>query len=146
MPDCFYQIFWREIDLSRCRSRLDGLWRRAPSSDRYLKPKIQEQTNCCPPTNSPTSLCACCRVPESQQRVAACYLNLIGQIRMLYLSYCSSHPSAVCVLTDHRSVLTGISVLHDMHLHLMDMLICSEMSISLVMQVKWNVFVDNHRL
>uniref|UniRef100_A0A8C7DPB2 Rac/Cdc42 guanine nucleotide exchange factor 6 n=1 Tax=Oncorhynchus kisutch TaxID=8019 RepID=A0A8C7DPB2_ONCKI len=41
----------------------------------------------------------------SQQRVAACYLNLIGQIRMLYLSYCSSHPSAVCVLTDHSEEL-----------------------------------------
>uniref|UniRef100_A0A8C7PSE7 Rac/Cdc42 guanine nucleotide exchange factor 6 n=1 Tax=Oncorhynchus mykiss TaxID=8022 RepID=A0A8C7PSE7_ONCMY len=47
----------------------------------------------------------CTKVPESQQRVAACYLNLIGQIRMLYLSYCSSHPSAVCVLTDHSEEL-----------------------------------------
>ncbi|KAL0974133.1 hypothetical protein UPYG_G00216080 [Umbra pygmaea] len=47
----------------------------------------------------------CTKVPESQQRVAACYLNLIGQIRMLYLSYCSSHPTAVCVLTDHSEEL-----------------------------------------
>uniref|UniRef100_A0A8K9WQF3 Osteoclast-stimulating factor 1 n=1 Tax=Oncorhynchus mykiss TaxID=8022 RepID=A0A8K9WQF3_ONCMY len=44
-------------------------------------------------------------VPESQQRLAACYLNLIGQIRRLYRSYCSSHPSAVCVLTDHSEEL-----------------------------------------
>lgn len=44
-----------------------------------------------------------CRVPESQQRVAACYLNLMNQIKNLYLTYCSSHPSAVSILTDHRS-------------------------------------------
>ncbi|XP_041694001.1 rho guanine nucleotide exchange factor 6 isoform X2 [Coregonus clupeaformis] len=47
----------------------------------------------------------CTKVPESQQRLAACYLNLIGQIRTLYRSYCSSHPSAVCVLTDHSEEL-----------------------------------------
>uniref|UniRef100_A0A674CTA1 Osteoclast-stimulating factor 1 n=1 Tax=Salmo trutta TaxID=8032 RepID=A0A674CTA1_SALTR len=47
----------------------------------------------------------CTKVPESQQRLAACYLNLIGQIRRLYRSYCSSHPSAVCVLTDHSEEL-----------------------------------------
>lgn len=45
-----------------------------------------------------------CRVPEGQQRVAGCYLNLMCQIKTLYLAYCSSHPSAVCILTDHRSV------------------------------------------
>uniref|UniRef100_A0A8K9X760 Osteoclast-stimulating factor 1 n=1 Tax=Oncorhynchus mykiss TaxID=8022 RepID=A0A8K9X760_ONCMY len=56
-------------------------------------------------TNTSTSFCVCCRVPESQQRLAACYLNLIGQIRRLYRSYCSSHPSAVCVLTDHSEEL-----------------------------------------
>uniref|UniRef100_A0A674AXC8 Osteoclast-stimulating factor 1 n=1 Tax=Salmo trutta TaxID=8032 RepID=A0A674AXC8_SALTR len=76
----------------------------------YLRPllasdKYRNNPTVVLPTNSPTSLCACCRVPESQQRVAACYLNLIGQIRMLYLSYCSSHPSAVCVLTDHSEEL-----------------------------------------
>uniref|UniRef100_A0A674AWH3 Rac/Cdc42 guanine nucleotide exchange factor 6 n=1 Tax=Salmo trutta TaxID=8032 RepID=A0A674AWH3_SALTR len=74
----------------------------------YLRPLLASDKNnptVVLPTNSPTSLCACCRVPESQQRVAACYLNLIGQIRMLYLSYCSSHPSAVCVLTDHSEEL-----------------------------------------
>uniref|UniRef100_A0A669BBL2 Rac/Cdc42 guanine nucleotide exchange factor 6 n=1 Tax=Oreochromis niloticus TaxID=8128 RepID=A0A669BBL2_ORENI len=47
----------------------------------------------------------CTKVPESQQRVAACYLNLMCQIKALYLAYCSSHPSAVCILTDHRSEL-----------------------------------------
>ncbi|KAJ8015709.1 hypothetical protein DPEC_G00028950 [Dallia pectoralis] len=47
----------------------------------------------------------CTKVPESQQRVAACFLNLITQIRTLYLSYCSSHPSAVCILTDHSEEL-----------------------------------------
>uniref|UniRef100_A0A3P9J7P4 Rac/Cdc42 guanine nucleotide exchange factor (GEF) 6 n=1 Tax=Oryzias latipes TaxID=8090 RepID=A0A3P9J7P4_ORYLA len=46
-----------------------------------------------------------CRVPEGQQRVAACYLNLMPQIKNLYLTYCSSHPSAVCILTDHSEEL-----------------------------------------
>uniref|UniRef100_A0A669DU58 Rac/Cdc42 guanine nucleotide exchange factor 6 n=1 Tax=Oreochromis niloticus TaxID=8128 RepID=A0A669DU58_ORENI len=47
----------------------------------------------------------CTKVPESQQRVAACYLNLMCQIKALYLAYCSSHPSAVCILTDHSEEL-----------------------------------------
>ncbi|KAG7465106.1 hypothetical protein MATL_G00172700 [Megalops atlanticus] len=51
------------------------------------------------------SLEECTKVPEGQQRVGGCYMNLMGQIRMLYLSYCSSHPSAVCVLTDHGEEL-----------------------------------------
>ncbi|XP_057205047.1 rho guanine nucleotide exchange factor 6 isoform X2 [Triplophysa rosa] len=47
----------------------------------------------------------CSKMPEGQQRIAGCYLNLMCQIRTLYLSYCSSHPSAVCVLTDHSEEL-----------------------------------------
>ncbi|KAF3838598.1 hypothetical protein F7725_010366 [Dissostichus mawsoni] len=43
-------------------------------------------------------LCAaledCTKVSEGQQRVAGCYLNLMSQIKTLYLAYCSSHPSA----------------------------------------------------
>ncbi|XP_041846006.1 rho guanine nucleotide exchange factor 6 isoform X4 [Melanotaenia boesemani] len=47
----------------------------------------------------------CTKIPESQQRVAGCYLNLMLQIKNLYLTYCSSHPSAVCILTDHSEEL-----------------------------------------
>uniref|UniRef100_A0A8C2CKE6 Rac/Cdc42 guanine nucleotide exchange factor (GEF) 6 n=1 Tax=Cyprinus carpio TaxID=7962 RepID=A0A8C2CKE6_CYPCA len=47
----------------------------------------------------------CSKMPEGQQRIGGCYLNLMCQIRTLYLSYCSSHPSAVCVLTDHSEEL-----------------------------------------
>ncbi|XP_029917788.1 rho guanine nucleotide exchange factor 6 isoform X2 [Myripristis murdjan] len=47
----------------------------------------------------------CTKVPEGQQRVAGCYLNLMSQIKTLYLAYCSSHPSAVCILTDHSEEL-----------------------------------------
>ncbi|XP_059377441.1 rho guanine nucleotide exchange factor 6-like [Carassius carassius] len=47
----------------------------------------------------------CSKMPEVLQRIGACYLNLMCQIRTLYLSYCSSHPSAVCVLTDHSEEL-----------------------------------------
>ncbi|XP_066505021.1 rho guanine nucleotide exchange factor 6 isoform X2 [Hoplias malabaricus] len=47
----------------------------------------------------------CAKMPEGQQRLGSCYLNLMCQIRNLYLSYCSSHPSAVTVLTDHSDEL-----------------------------------------
>ncbi|CAJ1058835.1 rho guanine nucleotide exchange factor 6 isoform X2 [Xyrichtys novacula] len=47
----------------------------------------------------------CTKVPEGQQRVAGCYLNMMCQIKTLYLAYCSSHPSAVCILTDHSEEL-----------------------------------------
>uniref|UniRef100_A0A8B9HGB2 Rac/Cdc42 guanine nucleotide exchange factor (GEF) 6 n=1 Tax=Astyanax mexicanus TaxID=7994 RepID=A0A8B9HGB2_ASTMX len=47
----------------------------------------------------------CAKMPEGQQRLGGCYLNLMCQIRTLYLSYCSSHPSAVGVLTDHSEEL-----------------------------------------
>ncbi|XP_053486807.1 rho guanine nucleotide exchange factor 6 isoform X1 [Ictalurus furcatus] len=54
-------------------------------------------------------LCAtleeCSKMPEGQQRIGGCYMNMMCQIRMLYLSYCSSHPSAVAVLTDHSEEL-----------------------------------------
>lgn len=42
------------------------------------------------------------RLPESQQRVGGFFLNLMPQMRALYNSYCSNHPSAVNVLTQHR--------------------------------------------
>ncbi|KAM7417419.1 hypothetical protein PAMA_017191 [Pampus argenteus] len=51
------------------------------------------------------SLEECTKVPEGQQRVAGCYLNVICQIKTLYQAYCSSHPSAVCILTDHSEEL-----------------------------------------
>ncbi|XP_028271393.1 rho guanine nucleotide exchange factor 6 isoform X1 [Parambassis ranga] len=47
----------------------------------------------------------CTKIPEGQQRVAGCYLNHMCQIKTLYLAYCSSHPSAVCILTDHSEEL-----------------------------------------
>uniref|UniRef100_A0A8C4EXU2 Rac/Cdc42 guanine nucleotide exchange factor (GEF) 6 n=1 Tax=Dicentrarchus labrax TaxID=13489 RepID=A0A8C4EXU2_DICLA len=47
----------------------------------------------------------CTKVSEGQQRVAGCYLNQMCQIKTLYMAYCSSHPSTVCILTDHRSEL-----------------------------------------
>uniref|UniRef100_A0A8C5GIZ2 Osteoclast-stimulating factor 1 n=1 Tax=Gouania willdenowi TaxID=441366 RepID=A0A8C5GIZ2_GOUWI len=52
-----------------------------------------------------SSLEDCTKVPEGQQRIAGCYLNLMPQIKSLYLAYCSSHPSAVCILTDHSEEL-----------------------------------------
>uniref|UniRef100_A0A8C9WRS4 Rac/Cdc42 guanine nucleotide exchange factor 6 n=1 Tax=Scleropages formosus TaxID=113540 RepID=A0A8C9WRS4_SCLFO len=47
----------------------------------------------------------CAKVTEGQQRLGGCYMNLMCQIKTLYLNYCSSHPSAVCVLTDHSEEL-----------------------------------------
>uniref|UniRef100_A0A674N6A7 Rac/Cdc42 guanine nucleotide exchange factor 6 n=1 Tax=Takifugu rubripes TaxID=31033 RepID=A0A674N6A7_TAKRU len=47
----------------------------------------------------------CTKALEGQQRVAGCYLNLMSQVKTLYLAYCSSHPSAVSILTDHSEEL-----------------------------------------
>ncbi|XP_051934912.1 rho guanine nucleotide exchange factor 6 isoform X2 [Hippocampus zosterae] len=51
------------------------------------------------------SLEECIKVPEGQQRLAGCFLNMMCQIKSLYLAYCSSHPLAVCILTDHSEDL-----------------------------------------
>ncbi|KAJ3592058.1 hypothetical protein NHX12_007188 [Muraenolepis orangiensis] len=41
------------------------------------------------------SLEECTKLPESQQRVGGFFLNLMPQMKALYLGYCSNHPSAV---------------------------------------------------
>ncbi|NXB08674.1 ARHG6 factor, partial [Cnemophilus loriae] len=45
------------------------------------------------------------KLPENQQRVGGCFMNLIPQFRSLYLTYCANHPSAVNVLTQHSDEL-----------------------------------------
>ncbi|XP_052460437.1 rho guanine nucleotide exchange factor 7 isoform X1 [Carassius gibelio] len=45
------------------------------------------------------------KVPESQQRIGGFFLSLIPQMRSLYVTYCSNHPSAVNVLTQHSEEL-----------------------------------------
>uniref|UniRef100_A0A8C6Z6U8 Rho guanine nucleotide exchange factor 7 n=1 Tax=Nothoprocta perdicaria TaxID=30464 RepID=A0A8C6Z6U8_NOTPE len=45
------------------------------------------------------------RLPEAQQRVGGCFLNLMPQMKSLYLAYCANHPSAVNVLTEHSEEL-----------------------------------------
>ncbi|XP_048461207.1 rho guanine nucleotide exchange factor 6-like [Rhincodon typus] len=44
----------------------------------------------------------CTKLPDSQQKVGGCFLNLMPQMKSLYLTYCANHPSAVNVLTEHR--------------------------------------------
>ncbi|XP_059417755.1 rho guanine nucleotide exchange factor 7-like isoform X3 [Carassius carassius] len=51
------------------------------------------------------SLEDCTKLPELQQKVGGFFLNLIPQMRSLYVSYCSNHPSAVSILTDHSEEL-----------------------------------------
>ncbi|XP_072832636.1 rho guanine nucleotide exchange factor 7 isoform X1 [Vicugna pacos] len=51
------------------------------------------------------SLEECTKVPEAQQRVGGCFLNLMPQMKTLYLAYCANHPSAVSVLTEHSEEL-----------------------------------------
>ncbi|XP_075870710.1 rho guanine nucleotide exchange factor 7a isoform X2 [Nelusetta ayraudi] len=51
------------------------------------------------------SLEECTKLPESQQRVGGFFLNLMPQMKALYTGYCSNHPSAVNVLTQHGEVL-----------------------------------------
>uniref|UniRef100_A0A670JAU1 Rho guanine nucleotide exchange factor 7 n=1 Tax=Podarcis muralis TaxID=64176 RepID=A0A670JAU1_PODMU len=45
------------------------------------------------------------KLPETQQRVGGCFLNLMPQMKNLYLAYCANHPSAVTVLTEHSEEL-----------------------------------------
>uniref|UniRef100_A0A7N5K387 Rho guanine nucleotide exchange factor 7 n=1 Tax=Ailuropoda melanoleuca TaxID=9646 RepID=A0A7N5K387_AILME len=51
------------------------------------------------------SLEECTKLPEAQQRVGGCFLNLMPQMKTLYLAYCANHPSAVSVLTEHSEQL-----------------------------------------
>ncbi|XP_016372975.1 rho guanine nucleotide exchange factor 7-like isoform X1 [Sinocyclocheilus rhinocerous] len=51
------------------------------------------------------SLEDCTKLPELQQKVGGFFLNLMPQVRSLYVSYCSNHPSAVSILTDHSEEL-----------------------------------------
>ncbi|CAL8289506.1 unnamed protein product [Lota lota] len=45
------------------------------------------------------------KLPESQQRVGGFFLGLMSQMKTLYTAYCSNHPSAVNVLTQHSEEL-----------------------------------------
>uniref|UniRef100_A0A8C1TEX7 Rho guanine nucleotide exchange factor (GEF) 7a n=1 Tax=Cyprinus carpio TaxID=7962 RepID=A0A8C1TEX7_CYPCA len=45
------------------------------------------------------------KLPELQQKVGGFFLNLMPQTRSLYVYYCSNHPSAVSILTDHSEEL-----------------------------------------
>ncbi|XP_062358717.1 rho guanine nucleotide exchange factor 6 isoform X1 [Cinclus cinclus] len=45
------------------------------------------------------------KLPENQQRVGGCFMNLMPQFHSLYLMYCANHPSAVNVLTQHSDEL-----------------------------------------
>ncbi|XP_041936926.1 rho guanine nucleotide exchange factor 7b isoform X1 [Alosa sapidissima] len=51
------------------------------------------------------SLEECARLPESQQRIGGFFLTQMAQLRSLYVAYCSNHPSAVSVLTQHSEEL-----------------------------------------
>uniref|UniRef100_A0A4W6CQN9 Rho guanine nucleotide exchange factor (GEF) 7a n=1 Tax=Lates calcarifer TaxID=8187 RepID=A0A4W6CQN9_LATCA len=51
------------------------------------------------------SLEECTKLPESQQRVGGFFLNLMPQMKALYVGYCSNHPCAVNVLTQYGEVL-----------------------------------------
>ncbi|MBN3303565.1 rho guanine nucleotide exchange factor 7b isoform X1 [Amia ocellicauda] len=51
------------------------------------------------------SLEECTKLPEAQQRVGGFFLNLMPQMKNLYVAYCANHPSAVNVLTEHSEEL-----------------------------------------
>uniref|UniRef100_A0A8C4IVP7 Osteoclast-stimulating factor 1 n=1 Tax=Dicentrarchus labrax TaxID=13489 RepID=A0A8C4IVP7_DICLA len=44
-------------------------------------------------------------LPESQQRIGGFFLSLMPQMKIIYVAYCSTHPSAVNVLTQHSEEL-----------------------------------------
>ncbi|KAG9478398.1 hypothetical protein GDO78_013421 [Eleutherodactylus coqui] len=45
------------------------------------------------------------KLPENHQKVGGCFLTLLNQFKSLYLTYCSNHPIAVNVLTQHSDEL-----------------------------------------
>ncbi|XP_030613755.1 rho guanine nucleotide exchange factor 7a isoform X2 [Archocentrus centrarchus] len=51
------------------------------------------------------SLEECTKLPENQQRVGGFFLKHMPQMKALYVGYCSNHPSAVNILTQHSEVL-----------------------------------------
>uniref|UniRef100_A0A3Q3N9C5 Osteoclast-stimulating factor 1 n=1 Tax=Mastacembelus armatus TaxID=205130 RepID=A0A3Q3N9C5_9TELE len=42
---------------------------------------------------------------SSQQRIGGFFLNLMPQMKIIYVAYCSNHPSAVSILTQHSEEL-----------------------------------------
>lgn len=45
------------------------------------------------------------KLPETQQKVGGFFLNLMPQMKLIYVGYCSNHPHAVSVLTQHSEEL-----------------------------------------
>lgn len=45
------------------------------------------------------------KLPESQQRIGGFFQSLMPQMKIIYVDYCSNHPSAVSVLTQHSDEL-----------------------------------------
>ncbi|KAF3706330.1 Rho guanine nucleotide exchange factor 7 Beta-Pix PAK-interacting exchange factor beta p85SPR [Channa argus] len=45
------------------------------------------------------------KLPESQQRIGGFFLSLIPQMKIIYVAYCSNHPTAVNILTQHSEEL-----------------------------------------
>ncbi|CAN9498235.1 unnamed protein product [Ophioblennius macclurei] len=45
------------------------------------------------------------KLPENQQKIGGFFLNLMPQMKIIYVAYCSNHPSAVSVLTQHSEEL-----------------------------------------
>uniref|UniRef100_UPI0037E7F88A rho guanine nucleotide exchange factor 7b isoform X3 n=1 Tax=Semicossyphus pulcher TaxID=241346 RepID=UPI0037E7F88A len=45
------------------------------------------------------------KLPESQQRIGGFFLNMMPQMKIIYVAYCSNHPCAVNVLTQHSEEL-----------------------------------------
>ncbi|XP_077408466.1 rho guanine nucleotide exchange factor 7b isoform X2 [Vanacampus margaritifer] len=45
------------------------------------------------------------KLPECQQRIGGFFLSLMPQMKTLYVTYCSNHPSAVSVLTQQSEEL-----------------------------------------
>uniref|UniRef100_H3DAI9 Osteoclast-stimulating factor 1 n=1 Tax=Tetraodon nigroviridis TaxID=99883 RepID=H3DAI9_TETNG len=45
------------------------------------------------------------KLPENQQRIGGFFLSLMPQMKSMYVAYCSNHPSAVSVLTQHSQEL-----------------------------------------
>uniref|UniRef100_A0A8C5B1T7 Rho guanine nucleotide exchange factor 7 n=1 Tax=Gadus morhua TaxID=8049 RepID=A0A8C5B1T7_GADMO len=85
----YYNLVWTWLELSLDVALILGNLEEISTFQQMLVQSLEE----------------CTKLPEHQQRVGGFFLNLMPQMKALYTGYCSNHPSAVNVLTQHSEAL-----------------------------------------
>ncbi|XP_072268173.1 rho guanine nucleotide exchange factor 7 isoform X2 [Pyxicephalus adspersus] len=89
--------------LSNYLRHLQSSERLSPTSISYLMGNLEDI--CTFQQMLVQSLEECTKLPEGQQRVGGCFMNLMPKMKNLYMAYCANHPSAVNILTQHSEEL-----------------------------------------